>query len=110
MLGTLIKNEEKEEKPVVKLEESEMRHIEAKNKERNKHKKWPHDARLVHIDGTACSPECMKTSNYHKEMDEQELNRINRQKQQEKLTVATPTLNSNVTDNSTNSTNSALSA
>ena len=106
VLGTLIKNEDKEEKPDIKLEESEMRRIEAKNKERNKHKKWPHDARLVHIDGTTCSLECMKNSDYHKEMDEQEFNRINRNKQQEKLTVATPTLNSNAIDNSTSSTNS----
>ena len=103
VIRTAIKNEDKEEKPVIKLEESEMRLIEAKNKERNKNKKWPHDARLVHIDSTACSLDCMKNSDYHKEMDEIEFNRINRQKQQEKLTVATLTLNSNATDNNTNS-------
>ena len=88
-VGTKIKDEDVEKKPDVKLEESEIKRIEARNKERNKHKKWPIDARLVHIDGTACSPECMKTSDYHKELDETEFDRINKQKQQEKLTVAT---------------------
>ena len=102
-VGTTIKNEQKEEKPVIKLEESEMRRIEAKNKERNKNKKWPHDARLVHIDGTSCSLDCMKNSDYHKEMDEIEFDRVNSQKQREKLTVATPELNTRMTDNDTNS-------
>ena len=92
VLGT-IKNEDNDEKPKVKLEESEMRRIEARNKERNKQKKWPHDAKLVHIDGTPCSAECMKTSDYHKDMDEHEFNRISCHKQNEKLTVATPNLN-----------------
>ena len=105
--GTAVKTEDREEKPAVKLEESEMRRIEAKNKERNKHKKWPHDARLVHIDGTACSLDCMKNSDYHKEMDEIEFDRVNSQKQQEKLTVATVTLNTKVTDNNKNSPNSS---
>ena len=36
-----------------------------------------------------CSQECMKTSDYHKEMDEIEFDRINQQKQRNKLTVAT---------------------
>ena len=83
-----------------------MRHIEARNKERNKQKKWPHDARLVHIDGTSCSPECMKTSDYHKEMDEQEFDRINRDKQQEKLSAATPTVSTVAIDIITSVTNS----
>ena len=90
VLGTAIKDEEKEENPGVKLEEDEMRCIEARNKERNKHKKWPDDARLVHIDSTACSLDCMKNSDYHKDIDETEYNQINQQKQQEKLTAATP--------------------
>ena len=106
VIGTAIKNENKEEKPVIKLEESEMRRIEAKNKERNKNKKWPHDARLVHIDGTACSPDCMKNSDYHKEMDEIEFNRINSQKQQEKLAVGTPVLNTETINNNVNLPNS----
>ena len=45
-----------------------MRRIEARNKELNKHKKWPEDARLVHVDGTACSADCMKNSDYHKDL------------------------------------------
>ena len=106
VLGTMIKNEDKDEKPKVKLEESEMRCIEARNKERNKQKKWPHDARLVHIDGTPCSAECMKTSDYHKDMDEQEFNRINLHKQNEKLTVATPNFNTAGNANITNVPNS----
>ena len=88
-VGTKIKKEDVDKKPDIKLEESEIKRIEVRNKERNKHKKWPTDARLVHIDGTACSPECMKTSDYHKELDENEFDRINKQKQQEKLTIAT---------------------
>ena len=105
VMGTAIKNEQKEEKPVIELNESEMRRIEAKNKERNKNKKWPDDARLVHIDGTPCSRDCMKNSDsdYHKELDEIEFNRIKSQKQQEKLTVATPDLNTNAIVNNTNS-------
>ena len=85
--GTAIKNEDK--KPDVELSETEMKRIEKRNKERNKHKKWPHDAKLVHIDGTSCSLECMKTSDYHKDMDEVEFDKIKKQKQQSKLPVAT---------------------
>ena len=89
VLGTVIKDEEKEKKPNIKLEEEEIKRIEARNKEINKHKKWPDDARLVHIDGTQCSLECMKSSDYHKDIDETEYNRINQQRQHEKLIGAT---------------------
>ena len=96
VLGIAIKEEDKETKPKVKLEEEEMRRIETRNKELNKHKKWPKDARLVHMDGTACSVECMKNSDYHKDIEESEYHRINQQRQQEKLTATTP--EGNITD------------
>ena len=68
LIGTVIKEEET--KPKIKNEEEYIRKIEEKNKERNKHKSWPKDARLVHIDGTSCSVKCMKSNNsYHADPD-----------------------------------------
>ena len=52
----------------------------------NKKKQWPKDARLVHIDGTLCSIECMKNSDYHKDIDETKFNQVIQHK---KLTGAT---------------------
>ena len=90
LLETTVKEEDNEKKPKVKLEEEEIRKIEKRNKELNKRKKWPEDARLVHMDGTACSVDCMKNSDYHKDIEESDYHRINQQRLQEKLPVTTP--------------------
>ena len=53
LIGTVIKQEDK--KPKVKLEEDFSRNTRRQNKS------WPKDAKLVHLDRTPCSEECMKT-------------------------------------------------
>ena len=64
-----IKNEDT--KPSIKLEDEEIKRIELRNKKQNEKKTWPKDARLVHMDGTQCSEECMRTSIYHKDLTEE---------------------------------------
>ena len=73
LIGTYVKEEDK--KPKVEMSEGEMREIEKRNKIENRKRQWPTDAKLVHIDGTLCSEECMRTSRYHQDVDDlQELN------------------------------------
>ena len=76
IIGSCIKEEDK--KPKIELVEkhenefyqNEIRKLQQnKQKQRNKNK-WPSDAKLVHIDGSQCSDECMKTSRYHLEPTE----------------------------------------
>ena len=56
LIGTAIKDE-KDVKPKVKMKEE----IDITVNTRRKNRKWPTDARLVHVDRTPCSTECMKT-------------------------------------------------
>ena len=56
LIGTAIKDE-KDVKPKIKKEEE----IDTTVNTRRKNRKWPTDARLVHVDRTPCSTECMKT-------------------------------------------------
>ena len=56
LIGTAIK-EEHDEKPRVKTEKE----IDMTVNTRRKNRKWPTDARLVHVDRTPCSTECLKT-------------------------------------------------
>ena len=56
LIGTAIKDE-KDVKPKIKTEEE----IDITVNTRRKNTKWPTDARLVHVDRTPCSTECMKT-------------------------------------------------
>ena len=53
LIGTAIKQEDK--KPKVKLEEDFSRNTRRLNRS------WPKDAKLVHLDRTPCSEECMKS-------------------------------------------------
>ena len=53
LIGTVIKQEDK--KPKVKIEEDFSRNTRRQNRS------WPKDAKLVHLDRTPCSEECMKT-------------------------------------------------
>ena len=55
LIGTAIKDE-KDVKPKIKNEED----IDFTVNTRRKNRKWPTDARLVHVDRTPCSIECMK--------------------------------------------------
>ena len=68
IIGTIVKEEEdRKPKLETELDEQEIRRIEALHRSDNKKKSWPTNARLVHIDGTDCSPTCMKDPNskYH---------------------------------------------
>ena len=65
-----VKQEDKKPKVKDEEEEEELRKIEARNRRIGANKKWPTDARLVHIDGTECSEHCMQTSIYHKDPEE----------------------------------------
>ena len=56
LIGTAIKDE-KDVKPKIKKEQE----IDFTVNTRRKNRKWPTDARLVHVDHTPCSIECMKT-------------------------------------------------
>ena len=69
LIGTAIKDE-KDVKPKIKMEEE----IDFTVNTRRKNRKWPTDARLVHVDCTPCSTECMKTHKDDSE-DETELNK-----------------------------------
>ena len=65
LIGTYIKDKVKDEnegKMILKLQikEEEERTMNQVNT-RRKNKSWPKDARLVHVDRTPCSEECMKT-------------------------------------------------
>ena len=67
LIGTYIKDtvkEEKEDKEYLKqnIKEEDERIMNQVNT-RRKNKSWPKDARLVHVDRTPCSEECMKTHN-----------------------------------------------
>ena len=63
LIGTCVTiKDEKEEKSALKIkikeeEESRMNQVNTRGKDRS----WPKDAKLVHIDRTPCSQECMKT-------------------------------------------------
>ena len=65
-----MKQEDKKPRVKDEEEEEELRKIEARNRKIGANKKWPTDARLVHIDGTECSKHCMRTSIYHKDPEE----------------------------------------
>ena len=71
LIGTYIKEEDKKPKieQVEKREEEFYQNELTKLQQRKQNKKtksqWPKDARLVHIVGSQCSDECMKTSRYH---------------------------------------------
>ena len=54
LIGTVIK-EEGETKPNIKKEEDLSRNTRRANRS------WPTDAKLVHVDRTPCSEECMRT-------------------------------------------------
>ena len=77
LIGTCIKEEDKKPKieQVEKREEEfyqeELAKLQQRKKNINTKNKWPVDAKLVHIDGSQCSKECMQTSRYH--MDPSEL-------------------------------------
>ena len=61
LLGTAIK-EESDEKPTVKMEKVKTeKEIDYTVNTKRKNRKWPTDARLVHVDRTPCSTECMQT-------------------------------------------------
>ena len=57
---------EKVEKREDEFYQEEMARINRKKKPTD-NSNWPKDAKLVHIDGSQCSEECMKTSRYHME-------------------------------------------
>ena len=69
-IKTEVKTEDKKAKIKDEEEEAELRKIEARNRKLAARKKWPTDARLVHMDGTECSEHCMRTSIYHKDLSE----------------------------------------
>ena len=78
LIGIYIKEEDK--KPKVELRENEfyqedLTALRRKNT-RKKTKPWPESAKLVHIDGTACSETCMTTSKYHQDLPEQIKNNV----------------------------------
>ena len=70
LIGTAIKDE-KEEKPKIKAEEE----VDYTVNTQRKNKKWPTDARLVHLDRTPCSTECIKT---HKDSDDEMPTELNK--------------------------------
>ena len=77
LIGTYIKQVDKKPKieKVEKREEEFYQDEIAKIQQRNKNNrsaknKWPVNAKLVHIDGSQCSEECMKTSRYHMDPDD----------------------------------------
>ena len=63
LIGTYVKvKDENEEKSKLKLKiKEEEECIMSQVNTRGKDKSWPKDARLVHVDRTPCSQECMKT-------------------------------------------------
>ena len=71
LIGTYIKEEDKKPKieSVQQREDefyqSEIAKLQQKRKKEKDKRKWPKDAKLIHIDGSKCSQECMKTSRYH---------------------------------------------
>ena len=70
IIGTMVKDED-DKKPKLETEaelnKHEKQRTEALHRAYNKKKPWPVNAKLVHIDGTDCSPTCMKDPNskYH---------------------------------------------
>ena len=74
LIGTYVKDETDDKDDVkrkIKIkEEEELRQNQVNTQRKNK--SWPTDARLVHVDRTPCSEECMKT---HSDDSEPELNK-----------------------------------
>ena len=61
LIGTYVKTEDKTDIQLkIKIKEEEERKMTLINTHR-KNKSWPKDAKLVHLDRTPCSEECMKT-------------------------------------------------
>ena len=91
LIGIYVKDENDEKEAVqrkIKIKEEEEQKQNQVNT-RRKNKSWPKDARLVHVDRTPCSEECMKT---HSDDGEPVLNKDSTKTYGKSNTTDTPAL------------------